>query len=201
MFHRIYSRSIPGQTFSADIVLRNRLFSDLNPSLNSLTTLYISCLSSASIGSAQPLTQKDPPSFYKFDDLNLDDLWVAYPTPETIHDSAVEAIITTEEPLTTTKEPLTTTKEPLATTEKPLMITKQPLTTTEEPETTLKPTISIKIKSTKNPSVTKKTRSKIITTIQSKKIAVIAIWGFMLMKHKTNDLIKCCTLHFSSSLI
>jgi len=88
-----------------------------------------------SIGSCQPLVHNDPPSFYKFDDLNLDDFWVAYPTPETIHDSADEAT-TTEEPMTITVEPMTTTVEPETTTVEPETITVEPETTTVEPETT-----------------------------------------------------------------
>ena len=109
-------------------------------------SLHIFFLFLASIGSCQPLVHKDPPSFYKFDDLNLDDLWVAYPSPETIHESADEAtpLTTTEEPKTTTEEPMTTTKEPMTT---------APIN---------------KLKSTKTPSTAERNQNKFLTKIQSK---------------------------------
>ena len=102
-------------------------------------SLHIFFLFLASIGSCQPLVHKDPPSFYKFDDLNLDDLWVAYPSPETIHESADEAT-----PLTTTEEPMTTTEEPMTT---------APIN---------------KLISTKTPSTTERNQGKFLTKIQSK---------------------------------
>ena len=123
-------------------------------------SLHIFFLFLASIGSCQPLVHKDPPSFYKFDDLNLDDLWVAYPSPETIHESADEAT-----PLTTTEEPMTTTDGPMTTTEEPMTTTEEPMTTTEEPMTTVPIN---KLISTKTPSTTERNQGKFLTKIQSK---------------------------------
>jgi len=153
---------------------------------------FLLCFTCASIGSCQPLTHKEPPSFYKFDDLVFDDLWVYDATPETIHDSikttTVDPMTTTTEPLTTTKEPSKITEAPTTTIEKPTTTTGEPTTATEEPMTTTEETTTKKSKSKITGAIQRLTR--IIVDLKSENHQFIALINNLARKIKERNVVE-----------